>query len=324
MENVESIVRSFGFKLISSSRSRTGIVCKTDKGVKELKKIYYDEKTVLFEDAVKRHLKQRGFDGVGLFNPTLDGTPFFNCDEATYVLEDFYPCQTADLTDKATLKKAVSALSKIHNKTEDFDFGEGSIFGADLIRLYEKRITEAWRVLNRLKKRGKSTKCDYIVEKNAEGFILRAREAVDILSSYGYGKNESRVICHNCYKGDNIKLTAEGEVFVSGFSKCAIDIPSVDLAEFIRRYFKDNRCSSQKAYEIYDIYCEGRFLDKNETAYVYASLMYPAKFFKLCNSLYNRRKTFVSSATEDKLERCCLLSLSEEKFLKELGTRMLN
>ena len=40
MENINSVIlaKGYGLKLISSTRTRTGLVCRTDKGIKELKK----------------------------------------------------------------------------------------------------------------------------------------------------------------------------------------------------------------------------------------------------------------------------------------------
>jgi len=137
MENSNSVILSkgYGLKLISSTRTRTGLVCKTDKGIKELKKVFSDEKAVIFEDAVKRHLKQRGFRGVGLYEKTPDGTPFFNYEDTRYVLEEHVPCKSADLTDRTILKKAVESLADIHGMTEDFLFEGDGKNGADLSQL---------------------------------------------------------------------------------------------------------------------------------------------------------------------------------------------
>ena len=55
---------------------------------------------------------------------------------------------------------------------------------------------------------------------------------------------------------------------------------------------------------------------------IYAMLLYPSKFFKLCNSYYNKRRSFISGAVEEKFARCCDVAEREELFLKTLCSVM--
>ena len=210
MDNINSVIllNGYGLRLISGTRSRSGLICRTDKGLKELKKIYYDERTVIFEDAVKRHLKQRGFDSVRLYVPTVDGTPFFNYEDMRYVLEEYIPTQTADLSDESTLKKAVITLADMHNLTEDFSFNDEKT-GADLFELYAKRERELWRCMKRIRRLKTMSGTDRLVVNNGERFVKRAEQAIAILEESGYKDFERKVICHNCYKGDNIRFDCE-------------------------------------------------------------------------------------------------------------------
>ncbi|MBE6007635.1 MAG: hypothetical protein E7235_00355 [Lachnospiraceae bacterium] len=325
MENSNSVILSkgYGLKLISSTRTRTGLVCKTDKGIKELKKVFSDEKAVIFEDAVKRHLKQRGFRGVGLYEKTPDGTPFFNYEDTRYVLEEYIPCKGAELTDKKVMKKAVEALADIHNLTEDFVFDGEIRQGTDLTELYGKRKQELLRIIGRIKKGKTKTNCDRLILDKGEVFIARAQKALDMLCDAGYGDKSKCVICHNCYKGDNVRLDEEKEdIYVTGFSKCAFDMGTVDVAEFIRRFYKDTACSGYEAAKIIDIYSLKRAVSKDDIKMIYAMLLYPSKFFKLCNSYYNKRRSFISGAVEEKFARCCDVAEREELFLKTLCSVM--
>ncbi|MBQ2753380.1 MAG: CotS family spore coat protein [Firmicutes bacterium] len=320
MENSNSAILSkgYGLKLISCTRTRTGLICKTDKGVKELKKVFCDEKTVIFEDAVKRHLKQRGFRGVGLYEMTSDGTPFFNYEDTRYVLEEYIPCKNADLADKDVMKKTVEALADIHNLTEDFVFDGEAKLGTDLTELYMKRKQELLRIMARIKKGNSKTCCDRIILNKGEEFAARAQDALDVLYDAGYGDKNKNVICHNCYKGDNIRLSTEEEVLVTGFSKCAFDMGTVDISEFIRRFYKDTACSGNDAGRIIEIYSNKRYLSENDIKMIYAMLLYPSKFLRLCNSYYNKRRSFTSAAVEEKFLRCCDVAEREKTFLKTL------
>jgi len=326
MENSNSIIlnKGYGLKLISCTRTRTGLVCRTDKGIKELKKVLCDERTVVFEDAVKRHLKQRGFRGVSTFIETLDGTPFFNYEDTRYVLEEHVPCKSADLTDRTILKKAVESLADIHGMTEDFLFEGDGKNGADLSQLYNKRKQELLRIIGRIKKGREINPCDRLILDNGMRFIKRAEEAMHLLDEAGYGDKREFVICHNCYKGDNVRIEEKEEyIFVSGFSKCAFDMGTVDVAEFIRRFYKDTQCRAEDAVEIIVAYCNKRQLSESDISMIYAMLLYPAKFFKLCNTYYNKRRSFVSGAVMDKFSRCCAMAEKEEVFLKTLRNMLM-
>ena len=321
MENSNSAIlnKGYGLKLISSTRTRTGLICKTDKGIKELKKVFCDEKTVIFEDAVKRHLKQRGFRGVCLYEKTPDGTPFFNCEDTRYVLEEYIPYKSADLSDKGVMNKAVEALADIHSFTEGFVFDGEAKQGVDLTELYAKRKQELLRIMARIKRVNSKSCCDRLILNRGSEFAGRAQDAMDVLFDSGYEDKNKNVICHNCYKGDNVRLDLDKEeVLVTGFSKCAFDMGTVDVAEFIRRFYKDTACSGYEAGEIIEIYSNKRELSQNDIKMIYAMLLYPSKFFRLCNSYYNKRRSFISSAVEEKFSRCCEVAERERIFLKTL------
>ena len=99
---------------------------------------------------------------------------------------------------------------------------------------------------------------------------------------------------------------------------------AVDLAEFIRRYYKDNKCGAETAADIADTYNAAKSLTTGDARVLYACLVYPGKFFRLCNKYYNKRRTFMSAAVEDKFRRCCQRAAEEQRFLNELSTYLLN
>ena len=332
MDNINSTILSegYGLKLISSARTRTGLICKTDKGTKELRKVYGDDNLLMFNAAAKRHLKQRGFDGVRVSIPATDGSPFFNYDDQKYVLEDYYAAQSADLTDKTVLKKAVTVLAAMHTASEGFTFDGTVVYGPSLTDLYARREKELWRIMKRIKSSHSISAADRLVLDNGRIYAERAQYAVSILRNADYGRlyadaADKGFICHNAYKGDNIRLTNDdGKIAVEGFTKCTVDMGAVDLAEFIRRYYKDNKCGAETAADIADTYNAAKSLTTGDARVLYACLVYPGKFFRLCNKYYNKRRTFMSAAVEDKFRRCCQRAAEEQRFLNELSTYLLN
>ena len=50
--NAKILQQGFGVKLVSSYRTRTGLVCRTDRGLLELKKTFSDDVSLAMESAL--------------------------------------------------------------------------------------------------------------------------------------------------------------------------------------------------------------------------------------------------------------------------------
>ena len=70
--NAKILQQGFGVKLVSSYRTRTGLVCRTDRGLLELKKTFSDDVSLEMESALKQYLSSRGFDGLDKAYRTTD------------------------------------------------------------------------------------------------------------------------------------------------------------------------------------------------------------------------------------------------------------
>lgn len=114
------IQQGFGIKLISAYRTRTGLVCKTDRGMLELKKTYADDESLEREYILKEYLKVRGMNGVDISYRTTEDMPCYRMDENAYVLIKYIPARRLDMEDNSDISEAASALAFFHNAAEGF------------------------------------------------------------------------------------------------------------------------------------------------------------------------------------------------------------
>ena len=80
--NAKILQQGFGVKLISSYRTRTGLVCRTDRGLLELKKTFSDDVSLEMEAALKEYISSRGFDGVDKAYRTTEDMPCYRTEDA--------------------------------------------------------------------------------------------------------------------------------------------------------------------------------------------------------------------------------------------------
>ncbi len=324
MEDMNSKVLSgYGLKLISSTRNRTGFVCKTDKGYKEVKKNNSGEKALIFQSEAKQHLKNRGFQNVTTFSVALDGNPFYSCDGNLYVVEDYIDSREIELNQNDMLLNATRTLARMHIASQGFDSEIKKTNIGKLPILYEKRKNELTKIKKWISSQSHLSEMDLIVLKNYGYYKKKVNEAIEILCNSRYQSlmeeaERERCFCHNAFKGENLRLTQQGTLQVSGFHKCAYDYCILDLAEFIRRYLKENDADVETVDSILKEYDKIRTVTPDDLELIYAILTYPYKFLKLCNEYYNKRRVYVSDAIVQKMNQCITQSAKCDEIIEGL------
>ena len=81
----------YGLRYHGGTRTRTGLVCKTDCGLWELKKARSRKAEIKFAHDVKTCLYQNGFTQLCLFEQTTNGQPYFEMNGTVYLLEKCMP-----------------------------------------------------------------------------------------------------------------------------------------------------------------------------------------------------------------------------------------
>lgn len=307
--NAKILHQGFGIKLISSYRTRTGLVCRTDKGMLELKKTFSDEESLDRECALKEYLILRGLTGLDIMIRTVDDKPCYKTEDAAYILIKYIPSRRLDMEDNNDVIEASSALALFHNAAEGFVDNRMRRTYGSLESTFEKREGEFSRIRRKIKSTGTYSPVDLLVIKYYDYYTERIKYAEDLLKKSNYmtiseKASKAYSICHNSFKNDNVRKSEDGEIIISGLDGCTYDLSIIDVAHLIRKYTKNDTADEYGVSLILENYSRPRCITSEETDVIKAMLSYPYKFLKLCNEHYNKRRVCISEASIERFENC--------------------
>ncbi len=317
--NTKILQQGFGVRLVSSYRTRTGLVCRTDRGLAELKKTFADDVSLEMEYALKEYLLSKGFEGVETACRTMEDMPCFRLDDAAYMLIKYVPSRRMDFEDMADMKETAETLALFHNAAEGFSDERIRCSGGSVDDFFGKRTAEFSRIRKRIKTFGDYTAVDLMVIKYFDYYMDRIHMASELLNKAGYSDvsrlaEENRSVCHNSFKNDNIRKCENEDIVVAGLSGCTIDLSITDVAYLIRRYIKSDLADIKGIEEILAGYSKHRNITDSDMDIIRGMLIYPYKFLKLCNEHYNKRRVCISEAAVERFESCAAGREKETKI----------
>lgn len=296
----------YGLRYRGGSRTRTGLVCRTDAGLRELKKPRGNAENLRLAYDVKARLRQNGFPSVSRLYPAQDGEPFYKKDGILYTLEDPMPPVPLPEETAADFAKGAETLGRLHAAAKGLQSPHARWEKNRLPGLYARRKSELAKIKRRIDHKSGYDPIDLLILGYYKPCMEQTTAAEELLESGGYAALAERAekdggFCHNAYKGENLRLDDSGGVFVAGFDRCISEVPLADLAAYLRRYMKKtdgNGGGVEKMLAAYGRYCP---LSKPDITLLEGMNLYPEKFLRLVNQYYNRRRACVSPAMQERL-----------------------
>lgn len=320
--NEKILWEGYGLRFRGGTRTRTGLICRTDRGLRELKKPRGSVENLRLAFCVKEQLQKNGFGNISRFYRALDGEPFYRHDGILYTLEDVMPAEALPEDHTEDFVRGAETLGRMHQAAAGLCNDAARWDRERLPRLYAKRRSELAKIRRRNDKRGNYDAIDLLLIRNYDRFMGQVREAEELLQKGGYREAVDRAakegaFCHNAYKGEALRVSEKGEIFVGSFDKCGSELPLADLAAYLRRYFKKTEGSAAGVAAMLESYGKHCPLSAADLTILRGMLVYPEKFLRLVNEYYNRRRACVSPAMQ---ERLAAAAREEEKgrILKEI------
>jgi len=309
----------YGLRFYSGTRTRTGLVCKTDKGLRELKKARERMNSIRYAHDVKECLYGNGFTVISRFYNTMDGQPCFVKEGAVYVLEELLPTVALEEDGKEAFIRGAETLGKMHLCAKGL---ESRFVQWDKERLpaqFAKRRAELAKIKRRIQKQGGYDAIDLLVLDNYDTYMEQTLQAEALLAEANYSTLFEKArgegtFCHHSFKGENLRVSDGGKLFVGGFEGCSSDIPLLDLAAYLKRYMKKTEGDKDGVVGMLEAYQKNNPLEEGEKVLLQALVIYPEKFLRLINEYYNKRRACVSPAMQERLA----LAAEEEGRAKEL------
>ena len=320
------IERQFDIK-IESIRPNKGVYqLRTNKGVRCLKKINYGTQKLLFVYGAKEHLYNNGFENIDRYYLNTEGKPYALVNEDIYTLSEWIEGRECDFYSDEDLSLASKVLANFYLASRGYEPSENSKLKSDLGRwphLMEKRIKSFDKMKEMVrKKKNHKSEFDLSYMKSMEYYKDLGMKALGILNESNYFEicrdtEEEKSFCHHDFTYHNIIIDDNNTVSVIDFDYCKREVRTFDLSNFMIKVLKWRDWDFNIARAIIDSYNEVAPLNDDEYKVLYAFLMFPQRYWRICNRYYYNEVNWVQNTFNKKMEELIEEREKFELFMKE-------
>lgn len=315
------IERQFGIKIENIKPNKGVYYLKTNKGDKCLKKISYGSQKLLFVYGAKEHLINNGFEYVDKYCLNLEGNPYAIINEDIYTLSEWIDGRECDYKNEEDLSKAATFLCKMHKSSCGYEPPENSKLKTDLGRwphLMQKRVKALDKMRGMIRKKNRKTQFDLTYIENVEFYKNLGKKAIELMDKSSYihlcnKAEEEKSFCHHDYNYHNIIIDKNENVNIIDFDYCKKEIRAYDVANFITKTVKRLDWNIDYAKLIIDSYNKIEPLSNEELQVIYVFLVFPQRFWRLCNRYYYNEVTWGESTFDRKINNL----INEQDEFKE-------
>lgn len=312
-------------KFKNTDKQRAVFKVKTDKGMKCLKKVYYDEGNLLFVYSVTEWLNIKNILCPRLIG-TKDGHRFVKYNDHLFILTDWIEGRKCDYNNINDIIMMAKNLGKIHENSRGFKPIEGSViknFDKDYYLSPYKHFIQLLQFWNNALYIN-----DPFSELYMENFdynFKKAKESSDLLSSIDFSTPlgddvSSSAICHLDYVNKNIIFTPRNNLYVIDFDNTRLDMPIHDICYFLRRILKRENTTwdFNVFFSAIQSYESVRKLSLNEYNVILAILMFPQKYWKTSRDYYKNRKICNPAPFINVMRKISKQNDAHDRFCEEL------
>lgn len=273
-----------------------------------LKKVYYDEKNLLFVYSAMEWLYRNNVKVPKLL-PSSDHNRFIYLDDMLFILTPWVDGVKCNFDSTTDVRLSIKTLGKLHKCSRNFIPISGSAERIGLDNYYlsiNKHFNEILETANLASTY--NDKFSKIFLDNLDNNLSLAKLSLEISSSINTS-DLSISLCHGDYVNKNILISKNSDVWIIDFDKCKIDYSAHDLSYFLRRLLKraTTNWSIPLTIDIIDTYNEVNKLTSSDLKYILAYLAFPQKFWKISRDYYKNiskcnKNSFISLFTKG-LER---------------------
>ncbi|MEG0308156.1 MAG: CotS family spore coat protein [Clostridium sp.] len=319
------IERQFDIKIESIKPNKGVYQLKTNKGVRCLKKISYGTQKLLFVCGAKEHLYNNGFKNIDRYYLNTEEKPYALVNEDIYTLSEWIDGRECDFHSDDDLVLSSKALARFNQASKGYEPSENSKLKSDLGRwphLIEKRIKSFDKMKEMVrKKKNHKTDFDLSYIKSMDYYKILGKKALETLNQSNYYEicriaEEEKSFCHHDFTYHNIIISENNEVSVIDFDYCKREVRTFDLSNFMIKVLKRRDWDFEVAKLIIDSYNQVSELTKDEYNVLYAFLMFPQRYWRVCNRYYYNEVNWVQNTFNKKLEELIAEQGKFEEFMK--------
>lgn len=312
-------------------RSRGGWMLDTNMGPKLLREYENVCSHFSVENEIKAFLIEKGFSRVDSVVPNQEGKLVTELETGEmYVLYNWFSGDECNLRSEKCLESAGGNLGRMHQALRGFeltekseDQGEKADTGEELLQLFQRHNRELKRVNGYMKNKKRKNEFEIYAINCFNDYYEKACEAAELLAHCSYYKEygaDRKDISHGEYNYHNLILTPQG-MATTGFEKSGYGVQLLDLTYFMRKTLEKNNWSEHAGDAVLSGYDRENALSKQQIEFIYIMLLYPEKYWKLMNHYYNKKKSWLSAKSLEKLEDVRNMEKNREKFLGAFASK---
>ncbi len=324
----EQAIAGYDITVWKRYRSRGGWLLETKEGPRLLREYENIRDHFEMENKIKDHLLSHGFVNIDQVIKTREGEPILTLESGEkYVMYRWFPGEECNLRVERNLRSAGENLGHLHRALSRFDMEslreetdekkEGMSEEEALLSVYLRHNRELGRVHRYMKNKKRKTEFEIEAIHCFSGYYEKACEAAERLKNCRYYQElaeMSPLLCHGDYNYHNLILSGQ-QVATTGFEKAGVGIQLLDLTYFMRKTLEKNEWRKEAGEAVLQAYDSVHPLSDAQLEFIGIILLYPEKYWKLLNQYFNKKKSWMSAKSLEKLKNVGNQEIKREKFL---------
>jgi len=246
-----------------------------------------------------------------------------------FLLKEWYDGAECAPEKPEQARLAVRNLAGLHEVLSDVKEPEGGLLGTvqtALPELFEKRNRELRRVRGFLREKHRRGYFENTYINVFGEFYEKAERALALAKEWDTEGTLKKAcakhrVCHGSYNHHNLLLLSEQKMATVNFERAEFGVQIADFYLFFRKLMEKTNWNRALAANLLETYADGRAVERAEWNVFYLLLLYPEKFWKVTNTYYNGKKTWIPEKTVEKLETVREQEAAKQALLADVAER---
>ena len=316
------VLNQYDIDVKSTRRIRGAILCDTKQGVFVLKEIQISDKRIPALYDLYHHIQNHGYDNVDAILKNKEDACISLSDEGNrFILKRWFCGSECDNRQSSEILEAVRNLARLHkimqNPLDGVPYVEES-----KIDEFSRHNREMKKVRSFIRDRVRKNEFEICFLKNFDSMYEWAEVANENLKCSKYTelleRNRSgKYLVHGDYNYHNVLMLDSG-IATTNFEHFYEGIQITDFYYFLRKIMEKNHWNIKLGFKMIEEYNKIICLHKEELEYLAVCIAYPEKFWKVANSYYRSRKSWISAKSIEKLEMAIRQTEEKRFFLQSV------
>ncbi len=315
----EQLLEKYPLTVKAVAKGRECYLCDTSLGNLALREYRGSKERAAFLAEMLKHLKKNGLLVEEIMLSVEGEVLVEDEEERKFLLCENYYGEECDTKNGEDMIAAVQMLARLHNLSKTFQGEMPEVVRRNqspLTAVCEKHNRELKQVKNYIRGKKKKNNFEMLFVGKCDAFMEKAVAVTAALKKVAC-QEDLYGFCHGDYNQHSIIFSKRG-IAIVGLERFTYDLQIRDLANFVRKMMEKNNWDAELGTALIRAYNDIHVLEKEEKEYLYFSLAYPEKFWKLANHYNSSPKSWLSERNIEKLEKVILQEEKREAFLSLL------